>query len=70
MWTMVAIAYIAMTKDAIQKISIMRARGSKTFNGRQLTIGLDLGDRSSCYCVLNEGGAVILEHSLPRQRTP
>jgi hypothetical protein len=54
----------------MQKISTMRARGSKTLNGRQLTIGLDLGDRSSCYCVLNEGGAVILEHSLPRQGRP
>jgi transposase len=27
----------------------------------QLTIGLDLGDRSSFYCVLNETGEVILE---------
>ena len=27
---------------------------------RQLTIGLDLGDRSSFYCVLNGAGEVIL----------
>ena len=27
----------------------------------QLTIGLDLGDRSSFYCVLNGKGEVILE---------
>jgi predicted NBD/HSP70 family sugar kinase len=27
----------------------------------QLTIGLDLGDRSSFYCVLNGAGEVILE---------
>jgi len=27
----------------------------------QLTIGLDLGDRSSFYCVLNNAGEVILE---------
>jgi hypothetical protein len=27
----------------------------------QLTIGLDVGDRSSFYCVLNEVGEVILE---------
>ena len=26
-----------------------------------LTIGLDLGDRSSFYCVLNESGEVVLE---------
>src|SRR6202043_3357789 len=28
---------------------------------RQLTIGLDLGDRSSFYCVLNGSGEVVLE---------
>ena len=28
---------------------------------RQLTMGLDLGDRSSFYCVLNGAGEVILE---------
>lgn len=27
----------------------------------QLTIGLDLGDRSSCYCVLSGSGDVVLE---------
>jgi transposase len=29
--------------------------------GQQLTIGLDLGDRSSFYCVLNSAGEVTLE---------
>jgi transposase len=43
----------------------MRAKGSRIFQGGQLTIGLDLGDRSSCYCVLDEAGQVILERSLP-----
>jgi transposase len=28
--------------------------------GQQLTIGLDLGDRTSCYCVLNEQGEVLI----------
>ena len=28
---------------------------------RQLTIGLDVGDRSSCYCVIDAKGEVILE---------
>jgi len=49
----------------MQKISTMRAGGSKTFNGRQLTIGLDLGDRFSFYCVLDEAGEIILEQKLP-----
>ena len=31
----------------------------------QLTIGLDLGDRSSFYCVLNRAGEVILEDRVP-----
>jgi hypothetical protein len=38
------------------KISTVRTSGSKIFKG-QLTIGLDLGDRSSSYCVLDEAGA-------------
>jgi transposase len=39
--------------------SSLRRRG-KLQDG-QLTIGLDLGDRSSFYCVLNGAGEVILE---------
>jgi transposase len=29
-----------------------------------LTIGLDLGDRSSCYCVLDETGRVLTEQKV------
>jgi hypothetical protein len=43
----------------------MWAGRSKTFNRWQLTIGLDLGNRFSCYCVLDEVGEVILEQKLP-----
>ena len=35
----------------------------------KLTIGLDLGDRSSRYCVLDEHGEVILEGSVATART-
>jgi predicted NBD/HSP70 family sugar kinase len=28
------------------------------------TIGVELGDRSSAYCVLNEAGEIVLEHKL------
>jgi len=38
--------------------ALLRIR--KVRNG-QLTIGLDVGDRSSFYCVLNQAGEVILE---------
>jgi hypothetical protein len=41
----------------MQKISTMRTNAKNIFKG-QLTIGLDLGDRSSAYCVLNESGEI------------
>jgi transposase len=44
----------------MQKISTMQTSGNKIFKG-QLTVGLDLGDRSSSYCVLDEAGEVVLE---------
>ena len=47
----------------MQKISTMRTNARNIFQG-QLTIGLDLGDRSSAYCVLNEAGAIGLEHKV------
>jgi transposase len=37
---------------------------SRNISGQKLTIGLDLGDRSSWYCVLNESGEVVLEQKL------
>src|SRR6516165_6201092 len=51
-------------RPAMQKISTMRTSEKKIFKG-QLTIGLDLGDRSSSYCVLDEAGEVLLEQKLP-----
>src|SRR5215468_4751407 len=51
-------------RPAMQNISTMRTNRKNIFKG-QLTIGLDLGDRSSCYCVLDEAGKVILEQKLP-----
>jgi transposase len=49
----------------MQKSSTMRATGKRIFDRWQLTIGLDLGDRFSCYCVLDEAGEIILEQKLP-----
>jgi transposase len=46
----------------------MQASGNEIFKEHQLTIGLDLGDRSSNYCILDEAGEVILEHKLPTTR--
>ena len=46
----------------MKKISTVGAKQSKNFSDQKLTIGLDLGDRSSWYCVLDEAGEVVLEH--------
>ena len=45
----------------MQKISTMRTKGNRTSKG-QLTIGLDLGDRSSS---LDAAGEITLEQKLP-----
>ena len=49
----------------MKKISAVETRRNKIFNEPKLTIGLDLGDRTSHYCILDEAGNVILEQSLP-----
>jgi hypothetical protein len=48
----------------MKKISTVAAKQSKNFREQKLTIGLDLGDRSSWYCVLDEAGEVVLEQRL------
>jgi transposase len=49
----------------MKKISTVQAFGNEIFKGHKLTIGLDLGDRWSFYCVLDEAGKVILEQKVP-----
>ena len=49
----------------MKKISTVQAFQSEIFKEQKLTIGLDLGDRWSFYCVLDEAGQVILEQKLP-----
>jgi transposase len=43
----------------------VQAFKSEIFKEQKLTIGLDLGDRWSFYCVLDEAGQIILEQKLP-----
>jgi transposase len=45
------------------KIRTMRTSRKNILQG-QLTVGVDLGDRSSAYCVLIEAGEIVLEHKL------
>src|SRR6202171_1718203 len=52
-------------RPAMKKISTVQAFKSEMFKEQKLTIGLDLGDRWSFYCVLDEAGQVILEQKLP-----
>src|SRR6202163_586941 len=52
-------------RPAMQKLSTRRVMGNRILKGHQLTIGLDLGDRWSFYCVLNELGEVVREEKLP-----
>src|SRR5712671_629991 len=52
-------------RPAVKKISTVATNRNEIFKEPKLTIGLDLGDRSSHYCILDEAGEVILEHGLP-----
>ena len=49
----------------MKKSSTVAIERIQIFKEHQLTIGLDLGDRTSHYCILNEAGEVILESKLP-----
>src|SRR6202047_4808883 len=51
-------------ETAMKKISTVAIERMQIFKEHQLTIGLDLGDRTSHYCILNEAGEVILESNL------
>ena len=48
----------------MKKVSIAAAKQMRNFSEPKLTIGLDLGDRSSWYCVLDEAGEILLEQKL------
>ena len=45
----------------MKKVSTAAVRQSRNISQPKRTIGLDLGDRNSCYCVLNEAGQIQLE---------
>jgi transposase len=51
-------------RPAMKKVSTVRVNGNMIFKGHKLTIGLDLGDHWSCYCVLDEAGEVLLEQKV------
>ena len=45
----------------MKKVSTVAAKQSRNISQQKLTIGLDLGDRNSWYCVLDEAGQIQLE---------
>ena len=49
----------------MKKNSTMATRRKQIFKQKQLTIGMDLGDRFTYYCVLDEAGEVLVEQKLP-----
>ncbi len=54
-----------MKKNSIAANESSKAAGKKV---RHLTIGMDLGDKTSRYCVLGEGGAILREGSVGTTR--
>ena len=42
----------------MKKVSTVAAKPSQKISQQKLTVGLDLGDRNSWYCVLNEAGQI------------
>src|SRR5437660_5708636 len=51
-------------RPAMKKISTVQVFGNEIFKEQKLTIGVDLGDRWSCYCVLDEAGKIFLEQKV------
>ena len=49
----------------MKKNSTVTTNGKQIFKGQKLTIGMDLGDQFTYYCVLDETGEVMVEQKLP-----
>ena len=48
----------------MKKVSTAGARQNRNFSQPKLTIGLDLGDRNSWYCVVDDAGQIQLEQQV------
>ena len=48
----------------MKKVSTAGAKPSKKISQQKLTVGLDLGDRNSWYCILDESGQIQLEQRI------
>src|ERR1700678_2902900 len=54
----------AKRRPAMKKISTVQVLGNEILQEQKQTIGVDLGDRWSFYCVLEEAGKIILEQKV------
>src|ERR1700683_1922404 len=54
----------ATRRPAMKKISTLQAFSNEIVKEEKPTIGVDLGDRWSFYCVLDEAGKIILEQKV------
>jgi len=52
----------------MKKNNTVASSGKQIFEGQKLTIGMDLGDRFTYYCVLDEAGEVLVEQKLPTSK--
>ncbi|MGC2195611.1 MAG: hypothetical protein WA628_13110 [Terriglobales bacterium] len=48
----------------MKRLSTTATHAIKKLSAQQLTIGLDLGARSSYYCVLDEAGRIVVEEKV------
>ena len=53
----------------MKKVSTVVAKQSRNISQQKLTIGLDLGDRNSWYCVLDESGQIQREQRVRTNAT-
>jgi len=54
-----------MKKNSIARLQVTKSQIRRMAGKQKLTVGLDLGDRSSRYCILNEAGEAASEGELP-----
>jgi transposase len=54
-----------MKKDSIANLQVPKSQIHRMAAKQRLTVGLDLGDRWSRYCILNEAGGKASEDQLP-----
>jgi hypothetical protein len=48
----------------MKKVSTVAMKPSRKISQQKLTVGLDLGDRFSWYCVLDETGRMVMEQKV------